>query len=127
MSASSREGCGTGRAEMWSGWGMGTPMRRSGRLRGTDAGSNFSAVRTLRDLKIVEKLKVEPEPRLVAEIPRETKRRVGGDAALPVQNIRNASGRNTQIQSQTIGAQPACLDFFLQNLAGMDGHRVVVL
>src|SRR5258708_2535049 len=98
---------------------MGSPLRPSGRLGRADAGADLASVRALRYLQITEKLEIEPEPRFVAEISRETKRRVGGDAALPVQDVRDAAGGNAQIQSQSISAQPARIQLLLQNLTGM--------
>ena len=59
-------------------------------------------------------LQVEPELRAVAEVAAEAHRRVGGDAAPPVQDVGDPARGHAEIEREPVGAQAPALELALQ-------------
>ena len=82
---------------------MGTALRafahptNSRRIRRPHALGDLAAVLPLHDRDVVLALQVEPEPRAVAEVAPEPDRRIGGDRAPRIENIRDAAGRRGRL------------------------------
>jgi hypothetical protein len=74
-------------------------------------------------LEVVADLKIEPEALAGAEVPGETKSRVGRDAALPQNDLVDASGGHVNIPREAVLRETERLKKLgLQDLAGMNGR-----
>jgi hypothetical protein len=90
----------------------GVPRRRhsmSGRVGWSYALRDLSAALALDEREIVLALQVEPELRAVAEVAAEPDGSIGGDRPTFVQDIRDAAGRDAEIEGEPVGAQFARL------------------
>src|SRR5438128_393036 len=63
---------------------------------------------------IVLALQIEPELRVVAEIPAKPHRRVCGDRAPSIENAGDPSRRHAEVQRQTVGTELAGVEFAFQ-------------
>lgn len=83
------------------------------------------------DFELVAALQVQPEPFAGAEVPGETQGRVGGDAALAVNDLVDPARGHADRDGDTVLCDPEWFDVVeLQDLTGMDrllggsgGHR----
>jgi len=69
--------------------------------------------------QVAEKLKRQPNLRLVTELTGESQGRVGRNAPFSVQDIRDAARRNTKFEGEPIPAHRAGRQFIGKDRAGM--------
>ena len=80
----------------------------------SDLTTDFLASLAFDDCNVVLTLQIEPESRRVDEVPAQSDRRVRGNGAPPIQNVRDTTGRNANVECQTVRTQVTRLKLPLQ-------------
>src|ERR1700721_1113132 len=81
------------------------PLRGLRCIRRPDASGNLGALLALDHADVILPLQVQPELRTVAKITAEPHRGIGRDGAAAVKNVRDAAGRNADIERQPVCAE----------------------
>jgi len=95
-----------------------THRSSSRRIGRPDLLRDLAAAVALHDGDVVLALKIEPELRTIPEIVPEPHDRVRGDGPTAVQDVRNASGWDAEVERQPIGAEIARLQLAPEQTAG---------